>query len=113
MRGLLLVAALVALAAVGCDGHTAVKGRVVDPDGKPIAGADVKLTAKPNDPARSRTDSSKTDASGSFSVGVTHEPTSKMPFAFEVTKDGFAPHAERLTGSAGYEREIVLQPVKK
>jgi hypothetical protein len=113
MRGPLLGAALLALAAVGCDGHTAVKGRVVDPDGKPIQGAEVKLTARPDDPARSRSDSSKTDATGSFALGVTHEPTNKMPFAFEVTKDGYAPHSERLTGSAGYEKEIVLQSVKK
>jgi hypothetical protein len=31
----------------------------------------------------------------------------------EVSKEGFVQYEERLTSSAGYEREMVLQPAKK
>ena len=42
-----------------------------------------------------------------------HSPTKTMPFLLEVSKAGFVRHEEKLTGTACYEKEIVLQPAKK
>jgi hypothetical protein len=113
MRGLLVVAGLLTLVAVGCDGHTSVQGRVVDHNGNPVPGADVKLVERPDEPGRGTTRSATTDESGHFGLGITHEPSKTVPFRFEVTKDGYSAHVERFTGTAGYEKEIVLQPARK
>src|SRR5262249_48125581 len=107
------LALILTAAAAGCDGHTAVTGRVVDPDGKPVPGATVKLTQQPDNPGNNPTSTATTDGEGRFSVGITQAPTKTMPFLFEVIKEGFVGHEERLTGTAGYQKEIVLQPVKK
>jgi hypothetical protein len=113
MRCLLVVAALSALISVGCDGHTSVQGRVVDADGKPIPKAIVTFTQQPDEPERSRTYDTTTDDEGHFGVGIIHAPTNTMPFLLEVRKEGYIPHEERLTGTASYQKEIILQPVKK
>jgi len=113
MRSVRLLAAALVTAVAGCDGHTSVVGRVVDSAGKPIAGAVVTLTRHPDRPTEGPTHTATTDEDGRFDVGMTHAPTKSMPFRLEVTKDGFVPHAEQLTGSASYEKDIVLQPIKK
>jgi hypothetical protein len=101
-----------AIAALGCDGHTSVKGRVLTSDGKPIPGAAVKFTPEPDKPGHDRSCDTATDDEGRFSVGITHAPTRSMPFLLEVSKEGFVRHEERLTGTASHEKDIVLQPVK-
>jgi hypothetical protein len=113
MRRVLLLASLSAVVAFGCDGHTSVNGRVVDPEGKPIPKAIVKFTQEPDNPGQGRSCDTTTDEEGHFGVGITHAPTKTMPFLLEVSKEGFLRHEERLTGTATYEKEIVLQPVKK
>jgi hypothetical protein len=113
MRCFVILALVQVATGVGCDGHTAVKGRVVDPAWKPITGATVKLIQLPNGPDPGRTDTKTMDGDGQFEVGITHAPTKTMLFLFEVSKEGFAEHEERLTGTAGYQKEIVLQPAKK
>jgi uncharacterized GH25 family protein len=111
MRSFLLF--ILVMTAVGCDGYTSVKGRVVDPSGKPVPEATVKLTEELDNPQVNRSDTATTDEEGRFSVGMTHAPTKKMPFLFEVTKGGFRRHTEKLTGTASYEKEVVLKPEKK
>ncbi len=108
-----VLASFLAMVAIGCDGHTRVNGRVLNPDGKPIPEATVKFTPEPDKPGQGRSHDTTTDGMGRFSVGITHAPTNTMPFLLEVSKDGFVRHEERLTGTASYEKEIVLQPAKK
>jgi hypothetical protein len=110
MRSFLGLGVLVALGMAGCDGYTSVSGRVLDPKGKPIPEASVKLIQQTDHP---RSSTAATDEEGRFSVGVTHAPTKKMPFLFEVNKEGFVKHAERMLGTAHHEREITLQPASK
>ena len=113
MRRSLIPSLILVATAAGCDGSTAVTGRVVDPAGKPIVAATVKLTQEPDDSARSRTHTAITDEEGRFSVGLVHDPFKRPPFLFEVSKAGFVSQEERLTGRASYQKEIVLQPMEK
>ena len=113
MRCFLILALILVSTAVGCDGYTSVKGRVVDPTGKPILAADVKLIYKPDDPTYRRANTAKTDKEGQFAVGIVHSPSKKHPIRLEVDKEGFTEHAESLTSMASYQKEIVLQPAKK
>jgi hypothetical protein len=113
MRRSLIFALILLATPAGCDGATAVTGRVVDPAGKPIVAATVKLTQEPDDPARSRSHTVKTDEDGRFSLGMVHDPFKKPPFLFEVSREGFVSQEERLTGMASYQKEIVLQPMEK
>jgi hypothetical protein len=112
MRCVVLITALLAVIGVGCDGHTKVHGRVVDPEGEPIPEATVKFTQQSDTPGR-RTDGAITDENGYFDVAITHAPSKTMPFLLEVSKEEFVRHEERLTGTATYEKEIILHPVKK
>jgi hypothetical protein len=113
MRFVIVLVAFLAIVAIGCDGHTSVKGRVLNPDKRPIPKANVQFTQEPDKPGQGRSDDTTTDEEGRFSVGITHAPTKTMPFLLEVSKEGFVRHEERLTGTASYEKEIVLQPTKK
>ncbi len=113
MRFIPALMPFLAILAVGCDGHTSVEGRVLTPDGKPIPEAAVKFTQHPDKAGQGRSDDTNTDEEGRFSVSITHVPTKTMPFLLEVSKKGFTRHEERLTGTASYEKEIVLQPAKK
>jgi hypothetical protein len=113
MRYLVALASFLAILAVGCDGNTSVMGQVVDPEKKPIDSATVKFTQRPDDPGAGRIYETTTDDDGRFNVGITHAPTKTMPFLLEVSKEGYVRHEERLRGSARYEKEIILQPLKK
>ncbi len=108
MRCLLILGAFLITGLVGCDGHTSVRGRVVDAEGKAIPEASVKLIQQTDHAGLS---TAKTDKDGEFSVGVTHAPRKDMPFLFEVSKEGYEKHAEKLTGTASYQKEITLQRV--
>jgi hypothetical protein len=70
MRFLLILLSFFAIVAVGCDGHTSVKGRVLTPDAKPIPEASVKFTQEPDAPGQSRSYDSITDEEGRFSVAL-------------------------------------------
>ncbi len=113
MRCVFMVVALLTVTAFGCDGHTSVRGRVVDAAGKPVPEAAVKLTEEPDKPGRGHSVTATTSEEGHFEVGITHAPTKNLPFLFEVSKEGFVGHTERLTGTAFHQREIVLQPVER
>jgi hypothetical protein len=113
MRYFLILALLLVVTAVGCDGYTSVRGRVTDPTGEPILEADVKLIYKPDDPRYRRTSNTKTEKEGRFAVGIVHSPSKKHPIRLEVSKEGFAEHTENLASMANYEKEIVLRPLKE
>jgi hypothetical protein len=113
MRFVLVLATFLAIVAIGCDGHTSVKGRVLNPEGKPLPKATVKFTQDPDKPGSGRSVDTTTDEEGRFYVGITHAPTKKMPFLLEVSKEGFVRYEERLTGTANHQKEIILQPAKK
>jgi hypothetical protein len=110
MRCFLILGAFLVMGLAGCDGHTSVRGRIVEPKGKPIPGATVKLIQQTDHAGLS---TAKTDEDGEFSVGVTHAPRKDMPFLLEVRKEGYEKHTEKLTGTASYQKEITLQPVSK
>jgi hypothetical protein len=94
------------------DGHTSVRGKVSDTDGKTITGARVTLTELESSGVP-ESHSTTTGEKGEYSVGITHYPTKKKRFKFEVSKEEFVQHKEELTGTANYEKDIVLQREKK
>jgi hypothetical protein len=96
------------LAAVGCDGHTSLKGEVVGPDDQPIAGALVRLI-EPQDAERER--GSETDAAGRYSVALTHAPFD-IPLVVTVKKDGYKPYRKefRVRERESFPKKIVLEP---
>ena len=90
------------------DGHTRVIGEVVDPDGKPIGGAEVRLSEQ----ARlSSTTSVLTDEAGRYDAGLTHAPRD-LALVLTVTKDGYKPHREEFKSreSGSVPGTIVLEP---
>jgi hypothetical protein len=116
MLWIMLSVTLLAVSAIGCipfgDGHTSVKGKVIDAEGKPVSGAKVTLTElESSGVPESRT--MTTGEKGEYSVGITHYPTNKKRFNFEVSKEGFVSHKQEVTGTANYEKDIVLQREKK
>jgi hypothetical protein len=114
MRWILFSGSLLPLILFGCipygDGHTSVHGKVVDKDGKPVRGAEVTLTLKSGGTPQSH--SMTTEEDGGYGVGITHYPSTKMHFTLAVSKEGFAMHEEELTGTASYEKDIVLRKEK-
>lgn len=86
---------------------------MLNADGMAIPEVTVKLTQDPDKPGQGRSFETTTDEEGRFSVGIIHAPTKTMPFLLAVRKEGFDPHEERLTGTASYNKDIVLQLVKK
>jgi len=108
MRRFLVLLFLVAIA-TGCDGHTSVKGRVVDEDGKPVAGAKVEFKEDgPDDALHGRLER-KTDEQGQFSVALTHAPSKKITFTLSVSKEGFETFRETVTSeNRNQAREITL-----
>jgi hypothetical protein len=110
MRCFLILGAFLVTGLVGCDGHTSVRGRVVDSEGKAIPEAKVKLVQQTDHAGVS---TARTDEDGEFDVGVTHAPRKDMPFLFEISKEGYEKHTEKLTGTASYQKEITLQRVRK
>ncbi|WP_439630132.1 carboxypeptidase-like regulatory domain-containing protein [Gemmata sp.] len=99
--GLLLLVA-------GCDGHTSLGGEVVGPDGKPIAGASVRLI-EPDLPPRGP--ASTTDEFGRYSISLTHAPFD-VPLVVTATADGYEPYRKEFKARewASFPRTIVLQP---
>ena len=105
----LILALPLAIVAFGCDGMTHIDGTVLTPDGEPIPGAAVNFTLAPDRPGdHPPADTATSDEEGRFSVGRVHPPGDTV--LLEVSKEGFAPHAETLTESDPY-KEVILEPV--
>lgn len=112
MRCYLILLLLLVATGVACDGHTTVSGRVIDPGGVPILGADIKPIYKPDDPRYRRASTTITEKDGRFAVGLVHSPSNKLPIRLEANKEGFTEYAENLPSMIGYEKEILLRPLK-
>ena len=98
----LLVVALLA----GCDGYRCVHGRVSDADGKPVAGASVRLVRS------SHVTDCSTDQNGRYRVGLVGSPTGKMAHKLTVSKKGFKNHSETIeltVSGEGTTANIVLE----
>jgi len=77
-----LLAVVIALAAVGCEGAIPLRGRVTEVGGAPITGAEVTRRREP--PERPSTLVAVTDARGCFAFGQT-----VAPGVYEVAAEGF------------------------
>ena len=99
--GLLLLAA-------GCDGHTSLRGDVVDPDDKPMRWAKLRL-AELKEPSRGS--DVTTDDYGRYSVSLTHAPFD-IWLVVAVNKDGFRPYRKefKVSQRESIPKKIVLEP---
>jgi hypothetical protein len=102
---------LLALLVAGCDGETRLRGRIVDPEGTPIAQAVVRLDEIPKNLNDSE---DKTDRSGMFHVSIMHAPVS-TDLVLTVSKDGYQTYREEINSSRvkKEDREIVLVPEER
>ena len=93
----------------GCDGQTILTGAVQDNDGKPVAGATVRLTqgAGPDSPF----EETKTDESGRYSLDLIHAPGNSL-MVLLVTKVGFREYRRefRSDQQSKQPKTIVLRP---
>jgi len=110
MKGSTICFALLVLAA-GCDGHTSLRGEVVGPDDKPVAGTAVKLFERDHP---DRVTNATTDESGHYSLGLTHSPTD-LALVVTVTKDGYKPLRREFTVGKREEfpKRLVLERESK
>jgi hypothetical protein len=99
-----VLAPLLLVAVLGCDGHTTFSGRIVDVDGKPIPGAKVTVT---QDGHRVGIEQ-ESDADGAFYVGGTHAP-SHDPLDFQVHKNGYVDDSRRVPPESTGNMRIVLE----
>jgi hypothetical protein len=90
----------------GCDGGTRLQGRVLGPDGKPLAGAKVQF-GQPGDLQSERV----TGEDGRFEVGRVHAPF-EVKLVLTVTKEGFRPYRQQISSRRPEEFSgtVVLQP---
>ncbi|MBI2687622.1 MAG: TonB-dependent siderophore receptor [Acidobacteria bacterium] len=102
-----LIFRLLALPALICslqgqNVKSTLTGTVLDPAGRPIAGARVSVVAGGNAAALTVS----TDATGSFSI-----PAAPGAYTLRISKEGFSPAEERVdsTQSGAQGREILLQ----
>ncbi len=91
----LAVGSVFLLACVFSTSSTTVRGRVRDGDGRPIAGAEVRLGGTGNE-ARTTT-----QADSSYTVTAQHRPTQMLTLT--VSKPGFATHTQQFPGFAAPE----------
>lgn len=79
------------------EGTAVVRGRVLDPDGKPIEGALMVWTTEPNDYWDNRSQAVKTDENGNY-----QSPELKaIPGAITVIAEGFAPEMKKVRFHSG------------
>jgi len=99
------ITAVILLLAIlsACDARTSVRGTVADADGKPVAGAEVRLVSLKS----GRSDVTQTDEEGAFICGITHGPAAGK-FEFMVSKAGFAPFRKEVEERAELSEKIVL-----
>jgi TonB family protein len=90
----------VAVMLCGCDGGTRITGVVFGPEGRPVAGADVKLTCG----ASSR--EVKTAEYGFFKIGMTHSPWNPE-LTLAVEKPGYKPFQKHFQ-AAEHLKDIVV-----
>jgi len=98
------------LVLVGCDGYTAVHGRVRDESGAPIAGATVIFAPKGSAHPKQVTSS----LDGTYKVGSTHAPFRHVPLTLVVTKEGYKSVEKAFDSTREHQRQIdiVLLPSK-
>jgi protocatechuate 3,4-dioxygenase beta subunit len=82
-----------------------ISGRVIGPDGEPVAGARVSAHVAFSEP---REEETRTDESGAFRLTGLQEYASRAGNRIRVAADGFAPAAHRVLGlKAGDEKHGV------
>jgi hypothetical protein len=88
---LAIACACLAACLVGCDGGTSVKGTVQDSAQRPIADAQIRLTAE------GYTTDKKSSGSGAFQIAILHSPGFANPeLTLSVTKAGYRPFEKRF-----------------
>lgn len=95
---------LAALLVGGCDGYTAVKGKVVDETGRSIPGAAVQLRLR----ATGRARSVSTRQDGAFGVGLVHAPFRPGAIELVVEADGYARYVELVAPFGIRDRQVQL-----
>lgn len=86
-----------------CDARTSARGTVVDADGKPVAGAEVRLVSLKS----GRSDVTQTDAEGAFICGITHGPAAGK-FQLSVSKSGYKTYQKEIDEKTAISERIVL-----
>ena len=97
------VAALAAAVSVAAAGDSGVRGRVRDPEGLPLPGVAITVTAAPPAPLP-RSGAATTDAQGVFFV-----PLPSGTYRVRADLSGFDPVEQAVTVSAGEVAELNLQ----
>lgn len=96
---------LIVVSGLACDGFTHVRGRVVDPTGRFISDARLRLKTE-----KSSGDFATTNYLGAFILGGSNAPF-KFDFAFTVEKEGYRPYEKKLQSNDDYHEEVVLEPL--
>lgn len=97
--------ALVLLVLVGCDAGTSVRGIVSETNGRPVAGASVRLLAVKN----GKMAEMNSEADGSFHVTMLHGP---FPGEFQllVSKPGYLTFKRDIQAKTRQQLDVVLTP---
>jgi carboxypeptidase family protein len=75
-------------------------GIVRDKDGKPIPGATVTMSSGD----RNRTVTTRDD--GHYSIGMTHAPSTGVPFTIKAEKQGYKPFERHLKSNHQHQRPL-------
>jgi uncharacterized GH25 family protein len=101
---------VVLLGFAGCDAYTSVHGTVVDNNGKPVAGATVRLTLV-NSRTSHRTSQMSTGPDGKFSVELIHGPFSRFELAASMS--GYEDYRQEIRAKTTTTIQIGLIPQKR
>lgn len=99
----LLVLSLALAILIGCDALTSVRGIVSSPDGRPVAGALVRLVAVKSGKAKQM----KTVEDGSFSLDIVHGAFAGH-FQLVVSKPGYSTFSRDLPAKSRAEINVTL-----
>jgi len=100
-------AVFLAVALVGfsaCDAHTSIHGTVIDDNGKPVAGATVRLTLVKT----GRTAQMSTGPDDKFSVELIHGPFSR--FELIASMSGYEDYRQEIQAKTTKTIQIALTP---
>src|SRR4051812_20252999 len=90
---LLIIAIILGLSCLACDGFSRISGHVYDEQDKPIAGVSVSFeSVVKGDPASSYQESTQTNQSGRFSLGFVDSPF-EHKLILSARKEGYKPFA--------------------
>jgi protocatechuate 3,4-dioxygenase beta subunit len=93
---------------VSCDAWTSVRGKVSEADGRPVAGASVRLVAGKN----GRTAEMTSQADGSFSVGLIHGAFAGR-FQLVISKPGYVPFSRDIEAKTQQQVDVMLTPKRE